>query len=237
MLIKLIRNKPKGQAIFGRLFVDGAYFCDTLEHTQHAILAGFYRVRITFSPRFQELLPILDGVIGRTGIREREGFLRNPQLCHGHTGERGIRGHRPRCARPPRTPILCHGHPVQAVTSSNRLKAKREPARHLFLYIPVSLCKQAFNAIWYIQKKVEINLYSFLLSLSFPSSPLAEREGFEPPEPLSSTVFKTAAIDHSAISPSSEVTSDLFFFEDFVVFELKKQNSQMRVQRYCFFLI
>ena len=32
---------------------------------------------------------------------------------------------------------------------------------------------------------------------------IAEREGFEPPEPLSSTVFKTAAIDHSAISPVS----------------------------------
>ena len=47
-----------------------------------------------------------------------------------------------------------------------------------------------------------LHLYSFLLSLGFPSSPLAEREGFEPPEPLSSTVFKTAAIDHSAISPS-----------------------------------
>jgi hypothetical protein len=30
----------------------------------------------------------------------------------------------------------------------------------------------------------------------------AEREGFEPPEPFSSTVFKTAAIDHSAISPT-----------------------------------
>ena len=30
---------------------------------------------------------------------------------------------------------------------------------------------------------------------------LAEREGFEPPEPRSSTVFKTAAIDHSATSP------------------------------------
>jgi hypothetical protein len=29
----------------------------------------------------------------------------------------------------------------------------------------------------------------------------AEREGFEPPEPHGSTVFKTAAIDHSAISP------------------------------------
>ncbi len=29
----------------------------------------------------------------------------------------------------------------------------------------------------------------------------AEKEGFEPPEVLPSTVFKTAAIDHSAISP------------------------------------
>ena len=31
----------------------------------------------------------------------------------------------------------------------------------------------------------------------------AEREGFEPPDPLRSTVFKTAAIDHSATSPSA----------------------------------
>ena len=30
----------------------------------------------------------------------------------------------------------------------------------------------------------------------------AEREGFEPPEVLPSTVFKTAAIDRSAISPN-----------------------------------
>ncbi len=30
---------------------------------------------------------------------------------------------------------------------------------------------------------------------------IAEREGFEPPEACTSTVFKTAAIDHSAISP------------------------------------
>ena len=32
----------------------------------------------------------------------------------------------------------------------------------------------------------------------------AEREGFEPPEPFSSTVFKTAVIDHSTTSPSAE---------------------------------
>ena len=30
---------------------------------------------------------------------------------------------------------------------------------------------------------------------------LAEGEGFEPPEPRGSTVFKTAAIDHSATPP------------------------------------
>ena len=32
-------------------------------------------------------------------------------------------------------------------------------------------------------------------------SRLAETEGFEPPKPFGLTVFKTAAIDHSAISP------------------------------------
>ena len=32
----------------------------------------------------------------------------------------------------------------------------------------------------------------------------AESEGFEPPEPLGSTVFKTAAIDHSANSPGQK---------------------------------
>ena len=30
---------------------------------------------------------------------------------------------------------------------------------------------------------------------------VAEREGFEPPVPLSTAVFKTAVIDHSTISP------------------------------------
>jgi hypothetical protein len=32
----------------------------------------------------------------------------------------------------------------------------------------------------------------------------AEREGFEPPEVLPSTVFKTAAFDRSAISPAQK---------------------------------
>jgi hypothetical protein len=33
---------------------------------------------------------------------------------------------------------------------------------------------------------------------------VAEREGFEPPEAFTSTVFKTAAFDRSAISPAQK---------------------------------
>ena len=64
MLLKLIRNQPQGKALFGQLYVDGEYFCDTLENTDYAIPAGFYRLDVTFSPRWQVLLPILYGVWG-----------------------------------------------------------------------------------------------------------------------------------------------------------------------------
>jgi hypothetical protein len=45
---------------------------------------------------------------------------------------------------------------------------------------------------------------------------LAEREGFEPPEVLPSTVFKTAAIDHSAISPGAKVQKNIFPAREFI---------------------
>ena len=48
-----------------------------------------------------------------------------------------------------------------------------------------------------------MNLYGSkdtLKAESFDSAFSAEREGFEPPDPCESTVFKTAAFDHSAIS-------------------------------------
>ena len=49
---------------------------------------------------------------------------------------------------------------------------------------------------------------------------LAEREGFEPPVPFSTTVFKTAAIDHSAISPKMECKYKGFlpYFQNIAVF-------------------
>jgi hypothetical protein len=84
MYIRLIRNKPQGNAITGRLIVDdGQLTLDTLEPWQYAIPAGFYRLRLTYSPAFQEILPLLDGVLGyarlphngirRTGIRIHAG--------------------------------------------------------------------------------------------------------------------------------------------------------------------
>ncbi len=39
----------------------------------------------------------------------------------------------------------------------------------------------------------------------------AEREGFEPPVPLGTMVFKTTAFDHSAISPA-ERKCKIFLF-------------------------
>ena len=63
MLIKLIRETPKGDAIFGRLIVDNSQLMmDTLEHRVYAIPAGFYRMRLSYSPRFKEILPLLDHV-------------------------------------------------------------------------------------------------------------------------------------------------------------------------------
>ena len=38
---------------------------------------------------------------------------------------------------------------------------------------------------------------------------IAEREGFEPPVPLGTTVFKTVVIDHSTISPINTVLTGL----------------------------
>ena len=50
---------------------------------------------------------------------------------------------------------------------------------------------------------------------------LAEREGFEPPVPFSTSVFKTGAIDHSATSPRVvfQRKCGLFSFDDAKVYQ------------------
>ena len=42
---------------------------------------------------------------------------------------------------------------------------------------------------------------------------IAERQGFEPRVPRSTTVFKTAAIDHSATSPKTSFSRSAFLLK------------------------
>lgn len=73
MYIRLIRNVAKGNAITGRLVIDGRWFCDTLERKDYEIPALCYHIAVTQSPRFKRLLPIVQNVPNRSGIRIHRG--------------------------------------------------------------------------------------------------------------------------------------------------------------------
>ena len=73
MYIQLIRNKPQGNAITGRLVIDGRWFCNTLERVGYQIPALCYHIAVTHSPKFKRLLPIVQNVPQRTGIRFHRG--------------------------------------------------------------------------------------------------------------------------------------------------------------------
>ena len=73
MYICLQRNKPHGSAITGRLVIDGRWFCDTLERVGYQILPLCYPVKVTRSPKFKRLLPLVSNVPQRSGIRFHHG--------------------------------------------------------------------------------------------------------------------------------------------------------------------
>ena len=73
MYLKLIRNKANGSAITGRLIIDGRWFCNTLERKGYEIPALCYHLAVTQSPRFKRLLPIVQNVPYRSGIRFHRG--------------------------------------------------------------------------------------------------------------------------------------------------------------------
>ena len=89
MYYKLIRQQPEGKAVRGTLYSvahrysgsAGEYkeyltpVCDTLENADYLIPALIYRVAVTRSPKFQRLLPVLQQVPNRTGIRFHRGSL------------------------------------------------------------------------------------------------------------------------------------------------------------------
>jgi len=69
MIIRVQRKRITVDGIFGVLSIDGNPFgCFTVENLKDAIPAGYYSVEFTYSPRFNQTLPLID-VPGRTAIR------------------------------------------------------------------------------------------------------------------------------------------------------------------------
>ena len=93
MKIKLVRIAFKETYTIGKLYVDGVYFCDTIEDKDRglddsmtvreilnkkvkgetAIPTGHYNIEITYSPKYKRMMPLLIGVKGYSGIRIHSG--------------------------------------------------------------------------------------------------------------------------------------------------------------------
>lgn len=79
LLLKRIALKP--EYTIGKLYIDGQYFCDTLEDTvrekkiagKTAIPEGTYQVIVNRSPKFKRDLPLLLDVPNFEGIRIHRG--------------------------------------------------------------------------------------------------------------------------------------------------------------------
>lgn len=67
----------------GKMYINNEYFCDTLEDVvraegvkiagKTAIPAGTYKLRKTYSPRFNKILPLIQDVPGFEGVRIHAG--------------------------------------------------------------------------------------------------------------------------------------------------------------------
>lgn len=81
MKVEVKRTFKGTEYTIGHLYIDGQYFCDTLEDTirtekiagRTAIPAGKYKVKKTYSQRFQKKLPEILNVPGFTGVRIHSG--------------------------------------------------------------------------------------------------------------------------------------------------------------------
>lgn len=81
MKIKVNRIYKGETYTIGKMYLNGEYFCDTLEDAvrpikipnETAIPAGIYKVIVTYSPKFKRDLPLLIDVPNYTGIRIHNG--------------------------------------------------------------------------------------------------------------------------------------------------------------------
>ena len=70
--IHLIRSSRSGKAVHGLMRVDDTDVA-TIENDDYIIPCGTYSVRVTWSPRFKRMMPLLLNVPGRSGIRMHRG--------------------------------------------------------------------------------------------------------------------------------------------------------------------
>lgn len=100
MRLAIIRNPISGKPTMGKWFIDGKYFCFTLEDEDRGldqedelcdivskkvygdtcIPYGTYNVQVTYSPKFKRNLPAITPVKGFEGIRVHRGFDKNSTL-------------------------------------------------------------------------------------------------------------------------------------------------------------
>ena len=81
MELKLIRTEKTADYTHGKLYINEAYVCDTLEDAvrivkipgKTAILPGRYRVLMTYSNRFGKIMPELQDVPEFKGVRIHAG--------------------------------------------------------------------------------------------------------------------------------------------------------------------
>lgn len=93
MRLTLIRIANKPTYCIGKLYIDGEYFCDTLEDVdrglddsmdeseilklkvkgQTAIPTGIYTILLTYSPKYKRIMPLVNNVKGYSGIRIHSG--------------------------------------------------------------------------------------------------------------------------------------------------------------------
>ena len=93
MKLELVRIANRPTYCIGKLYIDGVWFCDTIEDTDRglddsmsvyeilkkkikgetAIPTGIYKIEITYSPKYKRMMPLLIGVKGYSGIRIHSG--------------------------------------------------------------------------------------------------------------------------------------------------------------------
>jgi hypothetical protein len=112
MKLELKRLYKKDTYTIGKLYINDEYFCDTLEdkdrnltndmsladilnikvYGRTAIPKGHYKITITYSPKFKTNLPLINDVIGYSGIRIHQGNTHNNTSGCILVGENKIKG-------------------------------------------------------------------------------------------------------------------------------------------------